>query len=187
MEFLKRNRVLALGLLFSLLIHFLFVALYFSKNERTVSLIPLETLLYKIGATGPEKIKHRPSKVSSSDKVPSQNQNLESQNHGQEEGTGGNQEALISSFVEAKALESLEPSYPELSRRKGEEGLCVVKTMITHSGIVQAVTIEKSSGFKRLDESALNQVKRTHFSPALQKGVAVASEKQIIFKFELKK
>jgi len=98
---------------------------------------------------------------------------------------GGSAE-VISDAIEAKPLQSLEPDYPELSRRKNEEGLCIVFVVISDKGEVLDAKIEKSSGFIRLDQSALEQVKRTRFLPAKQKNENVLSKKKIIFNFELK-
>lgn len=187
MELLRQNRLLAFGLSLSLLIHLVFLFFYLSQEERAVSFIPLERLFVKTGLTGGERKKNQSAKSSSlKNALPS----LPQSNHeGFEkgEGQGSSQESSLGGISEAQALGSLEPSYPELSRRKGEEGLCVVQAKISSTGIVEAASLEKSSGFKRLDESALNQVKQTRFNPAAQRGVPIASEKQIIFKFELKK
>lgn len=89
--------------------------------------------------------------------------------------------------IEAQALQSLEPEYPALSRRKGEEGICIIKINISSLGLIENISLEKSSGFNRLDKSALEQVKNTRFSPAKQNGLPIASEKKITFRFELKK
>ena len=58
---------------------------------------------------------------------------------------------------------------------------------ISEKGLVEEARVEKTSGFKRLDEGALEQVKRTKFRPALKGEQAISSEKKIVFKFELKK
>ena len=187
MEFLKKNRVLALGLILSSFIHLVFLFFYFSKEERAVSLIPLESLLVKIGSAGGGHKKSQSAKSPSAKNALASSTQTEREHSGNGKGQGSSQEDFSGVINEAQALGSLEPRYPELSRRKGEEGLCVVKVKISSAGIVETVLLEKSSGFNRLDESALNQVKQTRFTPASQKGVPIASEKKIIFKFELKK
>lgn len=187
MEFLKQNRFLAFGLILSLIIHLAFLFFYLSQEERVVSFIPLERLFVKAGLVGGERKKTQSTKSSFAKNALASSEQVSQGATGKEEGQGSSQESSPDGISEAQALGSLEPSYPELSRRKGEEGLCVVKVKISSTGLVEAASLEKSSGFKRLDESALNQVRQTRFTPASQKGVPIASEKQIVFKFEFKK
>lgn len=58
------------------------------------------------------------------------------------------------------------PSYPKLSRRIGEEGRVLLKVLVSEQGAANNVEIEKSSGYARLDQSALDAVKRWKFIPA---------------------
>jgi len=56
------------------------------------------------------------------------------------------------------------PVYPQISRRRGEEGN-VVLLAIVENGKVVSVSVEKSSGIKALDSSALSAVGKWSFSP----------------------
>ena len=58
------------------------------------------------------------------------------------------------------------PEYPALSRRSGEEGRVLMKVLVSTDGAAETVQIEKSSGSERLDQAAMNAVKRWRFIPA---------------------
>ena len=58
------------------------------------------------------------------------------------------------------------PNYPPMSRRLGEEGKVLLKVRVSADGRPLAVDLEKSSNFVRLDEAALDVVKRWRFVPA---------------------
>ncbi len=66
------------------------------------------------------------------------------------------------------------PNYPRLSRRIGEEGRVLLKVLVSEQGAANAVEIDKSSGFARLDQSAVDAVKRWKFVPA-RKGTQALS------------
>ncbi len=56
---------------------------------------------------------------------------------------------------------SVDPVYPAMSRRLGEEGIVSLLVLVGADGIVTEVRLEKSSGFPRLDEAATNAAKNT--------------------------
>ena len=78
------------------------------------------------------------------------------------------------------------PVFPSISRRMREEGLVVVRVQINTKGYVDKATIQKSSGFERLDESALQAVRRAAFKPYPENGVAYPALADIPFNFKLK-
>jgi protein TonB len=53
----------------------------------------------------------------------------------------------------------------------GEQGAVIVRVVINTNGTAGSVTVEKSSGYERLDEAALNAVKRALFKPPSENGV----------------
>jgi len=71
-------------------------------------------------------------------------------------------------------LQNPRPSYPSLSKRLGEQGKVVVRVLIDADGTAQKAEIKQSSGFDRLDQSALNTVLRWRYLPAKRAGVAQA-------------
>jgi protein TonB len=62
-------------------------------------------------------------------------------------------------------LANPKPPYPLLSRRMGEQGVVDLRLCLTYQGHIESVSVIKSSGYKRLDSSALETVKTWKFSP----------------------
>ncbi|MFW2374640.1 MAG: energy transducer TonB [Gammaproteobacteria bacterium] len=75
--------------------------------------------------------------------------------------------------VDASRLNNPAPAYPIASRRRGEAGTVVLEVLIMPDGSVAEVRIKHSSGYPRLDKSALTAVKRWHYMPAKQNGVPI--------------
>ena len=80
--------------------------------------------------------------------------------------------------AEAGQLSNPAPAYPNLSRRLREEGIVVLEILIKADGTVGEVKIKRSSGFKRLDTTAVTAVKRWRYQPATQ------GDKKIDFWYE---
>ncbi|WP_300556622.1 energy transducer TonB [Limnohabitans sp. Rim8] len=62
------------------------------------------------------------------------------------------------------------PEYPSASRRLEEEGTVALRFLVGVDGKVLQSEIEKSSGFKRLDEAARAGLSKCQFRPALVDG-----------------
>jgi protein TonB len=76
---------------------------------------------------------------------------------------------------DAAYLDNPAPAYPPLARRAGEQGRVVLRVRVTAQGTAEAVEVRGSSGSTRLDNAALETVKRWRFVPARQGDVAVAA------------
>ena len=63
-------------------------------------------------------------------------------------------------------LKNQAPLYPELARERGWEGVVVLKILVSKEGLVHQIDVDKSSGYKILDESALKAIHNWKFSPA---------------------
>ena len=70
--------------------------------------------------------------------------------------------------LDANYLNNPKPEYPDVSVRLHEEGIVMLKVFVSSSGFAERVLIEKSSGFERLDHSALLVVKKWRFIAAKQ-------------------
>lgn len=69
----------------------------------------------------------------------------------------------------ADYLRNPKPAYPGLSRRLHEEGTVVLRVYVSPQGSPERVELNKSSGYARLDESALETIKQHwKFVPARQ-------------------
>lgn len=77
------------------------------------------------------------------------------------------------------------PEYPRLARRMGEEGRVLLKVLVTEKGAANTVVIEKSSGFTRLDQSAIDAVKRWQFVPARKGNQALSAYVLVPVNFSL--
>jgi protein TonB len=63
-----------------------------------------------------------------------------------------------------------EDYYPDASKRANEEGRCVVLMTVAADGRITNESIEKSSGFPRLDEACLKGVHGQRMLPATEEG-----------------
>lgn len=63
-------------------------------------------------------------------------------------------------------LKNPAPIYPNYARRMGWEGVVILRVLVDRQGSVQEVAVEKSSGFKILDESAVKTIRKWQFDPA---------------------
>lgn len=73
--------------------------------------------------------------------------------------------ALMSKGIQARdKFVNPRPPYPLVSRRMGEQGAVDLQLCVTHQGHVESVVVMKSSGYQRLDRSALETVKAWKFS-----------------------
>lgn len=66
----------------------------------------------------------------------------------------------------AKGLDNPKPPYPLISRRLNEEGKVVLNVCVSLTGLVEKLKLEKTSGYQRLDDIALETVKKWKFIPA---------------------
>ncbi len=74
----------------------------------------------------------------------------------------------------ADYLNNPRPAYPPLSRRLGEQGKVVVRVFIEVDGTASRAEVRQSSGFERLDQTALETVKRWRYVPGKRAGVPEA-------------
>ena len=77
------------------------------------------------------------------------------------------------------------PDYPSMSRRLGEEGRVLMKVLVSVEGAAEDVQIEKTSGSERLDNAAVNAVKRWRFIPAKRNNQPLSAYVLVPMKFAL--
>jgi protein TonB len=77
------------------------------------------------------------------------------------------------------------PVYPRISAKMREYGKAVIRVYIDADGMPRNVRVATSSGFARLDDSALTSVRNARFKPWVENGVAVAGWASIPIEFEL--
>lgn len=84
-----------------------------------------------------------------------------------------------------KPLKTERPLYPRMAREQGWHGKVVLRTHISADGTVTSATVQESSGFSLLDESAVQSVKGWSFEPAKNGEFAVASTVDLPIRFDL--
>ena len=85
----------------------------------------------------------------------------------------------------AAYLNNPSPTFPAVSRRLGEQGKVTLRVLISAQGLPERVELAKSSGFDRLDNAAIDTVKRWKFVPGKRNGVAEAMEYLVPVNFVL--
>jgi len=79
-----------------------------------------------------------------------------------------------------------QPDYPPSSRRAGEAGTVVLDIYVLENGRVGDARVKTSSGFPKLDEAALREVKRSwRLTPGTEDGKPVAMWGQFAVTFKL--
>ncbi len=88
--------------------------------------------------------------------------------------------------INTNLLSGTPPTYPMLARRKREQGIVVLRLVISEVGRVTDVDVEKSSGFTALDEAAASAVRKWRWSPTMRDGKAVVITGLVKIPFILK-
>jgi TonB family protein len=99
-------------------------------------------------------------------------------------GTSGKR--TLPSVGAAYSASNPRPEYPAISRRLGEQGVVVLRVLVSAQGSAQSVEIKSSSGSPTLDRAAVAAISRWRFSPATVDGVATTEwyETRWVFKLE---
>jgi len=86
---------------------------------------------------------------------------------------------------DADYLSNPKPPYPPMSKRLGEQGKVVIRTLIGADGVAQEASIHQSSGYDRLDQAALATARKWRYVPGKRAGVAEAMWFNVPFTFIL--
>jgi protein TonB len=86
---------------------------------------------------------------------------------------------------DADYLNNPKPPYPPMSKRMGEQGKVVIRTLIGADGAAQEASIHQPSGFDRLDQAALATARKWRYVPGKRAGVAEAMWFNVPFTFVL--
>jgi TonB family protein len=88
-------------------------------------------------------------------------------------------------FTRVKLLKTERPLYPRMAREQGWQGKVILRAHVTAEGTVKNATVQESSGFPVLDDSAVQAVKTWTFEPAKNGEFAVASIVDLPIRFDL--
>jgi protein TonB len=103
-------------------------------------------------------------------------------------GSGGGDEILIpgvNGVLPPVLIRRIEPEYPELARKLHQEGVVILRAVITISGAVDEAQVVKSAG-PLLDAAALSAVRRWSYKPATRDGRAVTVYLDVTVSFFLR-
>ncbi|NTY41420.1 energy transducer TonB [Burkholderia diffusa] len=87
--------------------------------------------------------------------------------------------------VSALSCNFVKPTYPSMSRRRGETGTAYVHFIIGVTGKIESVQLQKSSGYPRLDEAALDATRASTCPPYIENGQAIRAAHTLPFNFTL--
>jgi protein TonB len=85
----------------------------------------------------------------------------------------------------AAYLHNPPPSYPQSARRLGEQGRVVLRVLVSSNGEADTVALEDSSGYSKLDEAAIQAVKKWRFVPAKRSNQPISAYVLVPVKFSL--
>ncbi|MCW7539978.1 energy transducer TonB [Aquabacterium sp. A7-Y] len=90
------------------------------------------------------------------------------------------------SATELQVVTPVSVVYPTQSKRLGEAGRVVLRTLIDPTGRPAQVLVKSSSGYARLDDAAVNAMRAARFRPPMRDGKpeAVWAEMPILFELE---
>jgi protein TonB len=77
------------------------------------------------------------------------------------------------------------PMYPREARQRRQEGLVVLTLTVTQAGNAADIRVEQESGYRLLDEAALEAIKKWRFTPARVGNAAVSSQVEVPVRFKL--
>ena len=90
---------------------------------------------------------------------------------------------VVAPAIPSKGLS--EPVYPASEVRAGHTGTALLLLEILPNGRVGEIRLEQSTGFAKLDQSAMREARKWRFVPGTRDGVPVTLWKQVPIKFEL--
>ncbi|KVL33875.1 energy transducer TonB [Burkholderia sp. MSMB1835] len=79
----------------------------------------------------------------------------------------------------------VKPDYPSMSRRRGESGTAYVHFVVGVTGKIESIDLQKSSGYPRLDDAALDAMRSTTCRPYVENGQAIRAARTQPYSFGL--
>ena len=86
---------------------------------------------------------------------------------------------------ELKTKSRVEPVYPPAARRAGEEGTVKLRILVDERGAPREVQVTQGSGFARLDQAAIEAVRKWRFAAATNGSTAITAWTQVSITFRL--
>jgi protein TonB len=77
------------------------------------------------------------------------------------------------------------PAYPEIARRRGEQGRVLLRVNVSAEGQPIEVDVAQTSGYPALDQAAQSAVRRWKFIPAMRAGTPITAMADVPVRFRL--
>jgi protein TonB len=94
-------------------------------------------------------------------------------------------EVVTAPFGRAGYLNNPPPQYPNLAARNGWQGTVLLKVRVLSTGRVDEIEVQKSSGFKLLDEEAKATVRTWQFNPSKRGSTPIDGWATVPIEFKL--
>jgi protein TonB len=94
-------------------------------------------------------------------------------------------ETVTAPFGRAGYLNNPPPQYPNAAARNGWQGTVLLRVRVLSTGQVDAVEVQKSSGFKLLDEEAKATVRTWQFTPSKRGATPIDGWATVPIEFKL--
>jgi len=162
--------------------------------ERTVEMVskPVEVskdamskLVAEAKLKSSAEISETRSVEADSEKSTPANQALETQHESEQATAQVKALAIEPPRFSAAYLNNPAPDYPAASRRFTEQGIVLLRVLVSLSGQAESVAIENSSGYSRLDQAAIKAVKMWSFIPAKRNNQPLSAYVLVPVKFSL--
>ncbi len=95
------------------------------------------------------------------------------------------QAPLVAPSADVYSVYNPKPTYPSAARRLRHEGTTVLRVFVSVAGRATSVSVERSSGFPELDESAVKTVQNWRFRAGTRSGINIESEIVLPIRFQL--
>jgi periplasmic protein TonB len=100
-------------------------------------------------------------------------------------GAEGTADTAAGALTPPRPRTQISPAYPRSARAAGAQGIVRITALIDSAGTVINAEVSSSSGTAALDRAALEEVRRTVFQPAVQRGKPVPCRLIIPVRFRL--
>ena len=105
--------------------------------------------------------------------------------HAEADGRAGHPNATARGEARPSPQGNPRPEYPDFAKRKGWQGECLLRVVVTAEGRADSVAVHRSSGFAILDQSAVAAVRRWRFLPSVDGGGSRVSTIEVPVNFSL--
>lgn len=90
-------------------------------------------------------------------------------------------------FANGESISNPPPRYPAASRKAREDGRVLLRVVVGVDGRAKEISVIQSSGYARLDDSAVDAVRRWRFFPARKEGELAEGSLEVPISFSLGK